>query len=87
MGTIAARDCLRVLELTEQVTAALLVTVRQGVWLRRRVNPETPVPAALAQMEEALGLDVAPVAEDRRLEPELRVLIERIRGKAWSLYA
>ena len=87
MGTIAARDCLRVLELTEQVTAALLVTVRQGVWLRRRVNPETPLPAALAQMEQALGDDVAPVAEDRRLEPELRVLIERIRAKAWSLYA
>jgi histidine ammonia-lyase len=31
MGTIAARDCLRVLELTEQVVAALLITVRQGV--------------------------------------------------------
>ncbi len=30
MGTIAARDCLRVLELTEQVAAGLLITVRQG---------------------------------------------------------
>ena len=34
MGTIAARDCLRVLELTEQVCAAMLVAARQGVALR-----------------------------------------------------
>ena len=38
MGTIAARDGLRVLELTEQVAAALLITVRQGVWLRCQLN-------------------------------------------------
>lgn len=87
MGTIAARDCLRVLELTEQVVAALLITVRQGVWLRLRVNPENPAPQALRDMMDQLGEDVAPVAEDRRLEPELRVLIARLREQAWSLYA
>ncbi|MDQ1831284.1 HAL/PAL/TAL family ammonia-lyase [Massilia scottii] len=87
MGTIAARDCLRVLELTEQVVAALLITVRQGVWLRLRVNPENPAPQALQDMMDKLGEDVAPVAEDRRLEPELRVLIARLREQAWTLYA
>jgi histidine ammonia-lyase len=87
MGTIAARDCLRVLELTEQVVAALLVTVRQGVWLRCRTSPEHAVPGAVAAMADVLGKDVAPVDEDRRLEPELRLLLERIRAKAWSLYA
>ncbi|NHZ96981.1 aromatic amino acid ammonia-lyase [Massilia sp. CCM 8734] len=87
MGTIAARDCLRVLDLTEQVVAALLITVRQGVWLRLRVNPEHPAPAALMDMMEKIGVDVAPVVEDRRLEPELRVLIARLREQAWSLYA
>ena len=46
MGTIAARDGLRVLELTEQVAAALLITVRQGVWLRCRI--EVRVQAATA---------------------------------------
>ena len=86
MGTIAARDCLRVLELTEQVVAALLIAVRQGVWLRCRLG-ETEAPPALRQMLDALGADIAPVEEDRRLDPELRVLIERIRAKAWSLYA
>jgi histidine ammonia-lyase len=85
MGTIAARDCLRVLELTEQVVAALLVTVRQGVWLRTRESG-AEVPAALRAMFEQLGQDVAPVVEDRRLEPELRVLLGRIRAQAWSLY-
>jgi histidine ammonia-lyase len=87
MGTIAARDCLRVLELTEQVAAALLVTVRQGVWLRRRVDPGKALPAPLARMVDLLGQDVAPVTEDRRLDLELRLLLDRIRDQAWSLYA
>jgi histidine ammonia-lyase len=87
MGTIAARDCLRVLELTEQVVAALLITVRQGVWLRCQVSPELQPQAALAAMQEALGADIKPVEEDRRLEPDLRLLLERIRAKAWKLYA
>jgi len=87
MGTIAARDCLRVLDLTEQVVAALLVTVRQGVWLRCRdhqgVLPDSP----LAAMQESLAADIAPVEEDRRLEPDLRLMLDRIRSKAWKLYA
>jgi histidine ammonia-lyase len=87
MGTIAARDCLRVLELTEQVVAALLITVRQGVWLRCQVSPELQPQAALAAMQEALGADIKPVEEDRRLEPDLRLLLELIRAKAWDLYA
>jgi histidine ammonia-lyase len=87
MGTVAARDCLRVLELTEQVVAALLITVRQGVWLRGRVSPELQPQAALAAMQEALAADIAPVEEDRRLEPDLRLLLQRIRNKAWDLYA
>ncbi len=85
MGTIAARDCLRVLELTEQVVAALLVTVRQGAWLRSRVNPEMAPQPHLAAMLDALHIE--PVVEDRRLDGELRKLIERIRGQAWELYA
>jgi histidine ammonia-lyase len=87
MGTIAARDCLRVLELTEQVVAALLIAVRQGVWLRCRVNPDAAAPQALAAMMAALEADIAPVLEDRRLDPELRLLLGRIRDQAWRLYA
>ena len=86
MGTIAARDCLRVLELTEQVTAALLITVRQGVWLRCRLNPSTMPEASLQAMMDALSADVKAIEEDRRLEPDLRLLLDRIRARAWNLY-
>jgi histidine ammonia-lyase len=86
MGTIAARDCLRVLELTEQVVAGLLIAARQGVWLRRRLKPAIAPQAPLEAMLDALGADVAVVEEDRRLEPDLRLLLERIRSRAWKLY-
>jgi histidine ammonia-lyase len=87
MGTIAARDCLRVLQLTEQVVAALLIAVRQGVWLRCRDHAEVALSASLTQMLESLSTDIAPVTEDRRLDPELRVLLDRIRNQTWELYA
>jgi histidine ammonia-lyase len=87
MGTIAARDCLRVLELTEQVAAALLISVRQGVWLRLRTTPGVDAPSALMDMMNALDVDVKPVVEDRRLEPELRALVAGIRKQSWTLYA
>ena len=86
MGTIAARDCLRILELTEQVAAGLIISVRQGASLRRKINPSLALQAPLEQMLELLGADIAMIEEDRRLEPDLRVLLERIRGRAWKLY-
>ena len=86
MGTIAARDCTRVLELTEQVAAGLLITVRQAVWLRFRLNASALPSALLQGMIDALGADIAVIEEDRRLEPNLRLLLERIRSRAWKLY-
>lgn len=86
MGTIAARDCLRVLELTEQVAAALLVAVRQAAWLRCRVDPQRVLPPALAAMMAALEDDIAPVVDDRRLDLDLQRLLQRVRGQAWALY-
>jgi histidine ammonia-lyase len=86
MGTIAARDCTRVLELTEQVAAGLLITVRQAAWLRCR-SSGSALPSALLQgMIDALGADIAVIEEDRRLEPTLRLLLERIRSRAWKIY-
>ena len=86
MGTIAARDCLRVIELTEQVAAALLIAVRQGVWLRCRLNRSITPEPALRDMMDALGADIRVIEEDRRLEPDLRLLLERIRDRFWKLY-
>lgn len=86
MGTIAARDCLRVLELTEQVAAALLITVRQGVALRRRLHPAAQAGNELEAMLEKLGNDIPLVVEDRALESDLRRLLTRMRTQAWPLY-
>jgi histidine ammonia-lyase len=86
MGTIAARDCLRVLELTEQVAAALLIAVRQGVWLRCRLDRSIAPESTLRSMMDALGTDIRVIEEDRKLEPDLRLLLERIRSRVWKLY-
>ena len=37
-------------------------------------------------MQAALAEDIAVVDEDRMLEPDLRLLLQRIRAQAWSLY-
>ena len=86
MGTIAARDALRSLELTEQVAAATLLAANQGVWLRERAG-KTDIPAPLAAMREQLRTDFPPVIEDRALEGELRLCLVRIRTRHWGLYA
>lgn len=85
MGTIAARDCLRVLQLTEQVVAALLIATRQGVWLRKILN-QAPMPPGLASMQTALSTLIAPIVEDRMLEADLRMLLTHIEQRTWTLY-
>ncbi len=87
MGTIAARDALRVLELTEQVAAAALLAANQGVWLRSRQADARPLPSPLAHMHEALLQDFAPVIEDRALESDLRLCLQRIGQRHWRLHA
>ncbi len=87
MGTIAARDCLRVLELTEQVLVATLLAAYQGVQLRRQANPELRKPAAVVEaMLADIAQDFALVDEDRPLEAELRYWLEQTRQQRWELY-
>ncbi len=76
LGTIAARDALRVLELTEQVAAAHIITTRQAVFLKARSGAKVPAPVlALAER-----MEIEPLIEDRMLEPELRSLLSRMRS-------
>ncbi len=88
MGTIAARDCLRALQLTEQVAAALLITVTQAVRLRiaqgevKRVQLGPDVDAFIAALES----DIPFIAEDQPLEQVLRALIDKIQTRHWPLY-
>lgn len=87
MGTIAARDALRVLELTEQVVAAMLIAARQAVVLRQRVQADVPVGEAVRAWVADLAVRVPLVEEDRALDQDLQRLLIAIRDRAWSLYA
>ncbi|GAB3274120.1 HAL/PAL/TAL family ammonia-lyase [Parahaliea aestuarii] len=88
MGTIAARDCLRVQTLTEQVAAAGLLAGWQGVQLRLdrqelsldalREGPRQ----SIAQVAEHFSL----LVDDRALESELRGTLDAIRRRHWVLY-
>ena len=86
MGTIAARDALRIVELTEQVVAALLVTARQGIALRRSLDGGAQLSAAPEAMYADLAARLPLVVEDRALDIELRQLLAAVRAEAWSLY-
>ncbi|MFP2910920.1 histidine ammonia-lyase [Pyxidicoccus sp. 3LFB2] len=86
MGTISARDCLRVLELSEQVVAALLIAARQGITLRHRVDGAVKLAPSLAGMQADLEKRLPLVVEDRALDRELQGLLVAIRGREWTLY-
>ena len=86
MGTISARDCLRVIELTEQVAAAMLVAARQGIELRKRANRELAMTPALERMQADLEMRIPLIEEDRALDRELVALMGAIRNQAWDLY-
>lgn len=85
MGTIAARDCLRVLELTEQVAAALVLAATQGAELRFRGEPSGMTSACTAFCTDVRE-HVAFLDEDRPLEGDLRLTVDLIRRKNWNLY-
>ncbi|WP_115718765.1 HAL/PAL/TAL family ammonia-lyase [Gallaecimonas mangrovi] len=85
MGTIAARDCLRIIELTEQVTAASLLAACQGCWLRAQQQP-LALSAALDRFISAVFTYCEPVKNDRPLEADLRHLMAQLRQQSWSLY-
>ncbi|MDR2874717.1 MAG: aromatic amino acid ammonia-lyase [Methylobacillus sp.] len=86
MGTIAARDCLRVLDLTEQVVAALLIAVMQGVGLRQTQSDGVSLTPALENMLASLKEQIGMISEDRRLDQDLHKLLAKIRAEAWALY-
>ena len=86
MGTIAARDALRVLELTEQVVAAMLIAARQAVPLRERVQPNVPIGDTMRAWIADLAGRVALVEKDRALDRDLQNLLIDIRARTWSLY-
>lgn len=86
MGTIAARDCIRVIELTEQVTSACLLAVVQAAKLRLRsgelkAQGIKPVQETIDQVEEVFEF----LSEDRPLEKDLRNVMALIQARHWRL--
>jgi len=82
MGTIAARDALRVLELAEQVAAAMLLVVRQGIALRLRAGGALPT-RRLARGYARLANAIPLLVEDRALDHELAGLALALREGRW----
>jgi histidine ammonia-lyase len=78
-GLIAARDCLRVVELTEQVAAALLLAVRQASALRQPDGLPRGLGAGLRDCMERIAELVPLAGADRRLDQDLRRLLAVIR--------
>jgi histidine ammonia-lyase len=83
MGTIAARDCIRIIELTEQVAAAMLIAVVQGVELR---GNQAGLSAGLRITLEQVRAKIGFLETDRAMEQELRLCLQFIRDQHWSLY-
>lgn len=87
MGTIAARDALRVLQLTEQVVAAHALAAVQGVELRIAQNELSA--AQLSTGVRDLIAEVrafsAHLLEDRALDSDLRATIAAIQAQNLSV--
>jgi histidine ammonia-lyase len=83
MGTIAARDCIRVLELTEQVAAAHVIACAQGLKLRLRQGElnASMIPPGIAALREAAPL----IEEDAPLDKRWADLTGAISRRDWRL--
>ncbi|MEO2268493.1 HAL/PAL/TAL family ammonia-lyase [Pseudoalteromonas pernae] len=88
MGTIAARDCMRVLELTEQVLACTLLAAVQG--LRIRIKQGEVNEHGLSENIRTMYSDICGyfdnLTEDRPLEHTLRTTVDYIVQQRWDLY-
>ncbi|RTR29331.1 HAL/PAL/TAL family ammonia-lyase [Shewanella atlantica] len=87
MGTIAARDCMRVLQLTEQVAAAALLAMTQGINLRisQQELCHSSLTPSVAKTLEQVKADFELLTEDRPLEPVLRQTVDKIQHGLWEV--
>ena len=83
MGTIAARDCLRVIQLAEQVAAAALLAAVQALRIRldRQEIPSQKMEGVQDSYQDVSSY-FTPLEDDRPLERDLRTTLERIRSKS-----
>jgi histidine ammonia-lyase len=87
MGTLAARDALRVLELTEQAASALLLATVQALRIRVRQDGralDRLSPQARRRFD-AWAEELPFLDEDRPLDRTLAETTHRIRTQTWSM--
>ena len=82
MATMAARDFVRVCELSEQVTAMLLLAVSQAIDLRGG-----PASAAAASLHRSIRQVVPRLREDRRMDRDIGAVVQLIRSGALTIGA
>ncbi|WP_076415233.1 histidine ammonia-lyase [Shewanella sp. UCD-KL12] len=87
MGTISARDCMRVLQLTEQVAAAALLAMTQGINLRISQDElcHSSLTPSVAKTLEQVKADFELLTEDRPLESVLRQTVDKIQAGKWEV--
>ena len=85
MGTIAARDCTRVIVLTTQVLSALMIACYQAIQIRKKdglsASKTENIEDLLAQIAEKFDF----LVDDRPLEKDLRTIISAIDSKYWNV--
>ena len=85
MGTIAARDCTRVIVLTTQVLSALMIACYQAIQIRKKnglgASKTENIEDLLAQIAEKFDF----LVDDRPLEKDLRTIIAAIDAKYWKV--
>lgn len=88
MGTIAARDCLRVLQLTEQVLAATLLAAVQGIRIRilAKELSKDSLTSDVRVMVDDISSFFDLLEEDRPTDQLLRQTIGYIQEERWALY-
>lgn len=88
MGTIASRDALRVLQLTEQVLASTLLAAIQAIRIRIsncELDHDTLPHSVITMYDDICGF-FEPLVEDRPLDTLLRFTVDAIQTQRWSLY-
>lgn len=88
MGTIAARDALRVIQLTEQVLASTLLASIQALRIRKERGEldSDSLANGLIEMYNDITGYFPNLDEDRPLERTLRDTIDAIQQQKWKLY-
>ncbi len=79
MATIASRDALRVVELTERVAAICTLAVCQAAELRARGEGQ-PGPSSLGALHGAVRQHVPFVRGDRRMDRDIQTVVELIQS-------